>query len=659
MAPRYPLCASPIEVGGVRLPNRITRTAHGTGYAEKGKVTERLIAYHEARARGGAGSLFLETSGVHPSSPGPLWAMTDEILPGWSQLARRLHSIGETKVLPQLWHGGAQVQPPDGGASWAASAIADPIHGRLARAMTKEMIDEVVEGFAAAALRAEKAGLDGVEVHGAHTYLVCSFLSPMTNLREDEYGGSLENRTRFAREVLSAIRGVTGPGFLLGIRLNGSEAAEGGIEPPEAMQIRRLLEAEHLVDYVNVSIGGYHNFSKMIGAMHEPHLYEIPTSEQVTRGAGVPTIVTGRVLAMSEAEQILQSGAADIVSLVRAMLADPALPRKSWEGREREVRPCIGCNEGCVGRRFAVGAAVGQTGCTVNPDAGLEFERRAPQRVTTPRSILVAGAGPAGLEAAWTAARRGHRVILCESAERPGGLVRFHRRAPHRDEIGRICDWLWSELDRLGVERRLGCRVDAQTASTLDADAVIVATGSLPRRDGIQRMRPAHRVPGMEMAHVITPLEVLAGDIEAPDRAVVFDDLGNYEAVGSAEQLLKQGTEVVYATSFSELAPDLFRSFQRDAVAARLCAEAGFTLHTRSSVERVSDDAVTLRALDGGRLTEVRAQLLVMATGFDPQTSLLFELQAAGIEAHPAGDVIAPLLMPHAFATGRAAGAAV
>lgn len=658
MSDRYPLCSSPVRVGNIELRNRITRTAHGTGYAVEGKVTERLIAYHEARARAGVGSLFLETCGVHRTSPGPLWAFTDEIIDGWAAIAERLHRH-DTRVFAQLWHGGAQAQPPDGSAAWAPSAIPEPINGRVAQAMTQTMIDEVVAGFAAAARRARQAGLDGVEIHGAHTYLVCAFLSPMTNLRTDEYGGSLENRTRFAREVLRAVRDAAGPDFVVGIRMNGSEAAEGGIDPAEASRIREVLEDEGLIDYANVSMGGYYAFGKMIGAMHEPHGYELPTSEPVTRPARVPTIVTGRILTLAEAEQVLSSGAADIVSMVRAMLADPELVQKSLEGREQDVRPCIGCNEGCVGRRFAIGAAVGQTGCTVNPHAGLEYRQRPLEQVGAPRTVLVAGAGPAGLEAARTAALRGHRVVVHDAAEEAGGLVRLHRRAPYRTEIGNICDWLWQELERLGVERRLGSRVDAQLAAREGADAVIVATGSLPRRDGVQRMRPAHRPAGIDLPHVVTPLEVLGGEAPVPRRAVVFDDLGNYQAVGSAEWLLERGAEVVYATSFGELCPDLFRSFQRDAVAERLEHYPSFRLETRSSIESVTPAGAVLRGIDSGRSEEVEADLVVLVTGFDPQTSLADELRAARVETHLAGDAIAPLLMPHAIATGYAAGAAV
>jgi NADPH-dependent 2,4-dienoyl-CoA reductase/sulfur reductase-like enzyme len=373
----------------------------------------------------------------------------------------------------------------------------------------------------------------------------------------------------------------------------------------------------------------------------------------------VPTIVTGRIVTLAEAEQVIASGVADIVSMVRALLADPELVRKSLAGRERDVRPCIGCNEGCVGRRFALGAAVGQTGCTVNPLAGREYLGETLQAARQPRSVLVVGAGPAGLEAAYTAALRGHRVILHERAAAPGGLVRYSRAAPHRAEIGNICDWLWAQLEQLEVELQLNSVVDAGLVRAADVDAVILASGSLPRRDGVQRMRPALRVDGLDEPHVVTPLEVLGGESPAPRRAVVFDDLGNYQAVGSAELLLERGAEVTFSTSFAELAPDLFRSFQRDAVAQRLGRFAGFELETRSAVERVTSTSVLLRNLDSDRGHEVEADLVVLMTGFEPQTALLAELEPLGVELHTVGDAVAPQLMPFAIASGRAAGAAV
>lgn len=654
----YPLVTSPLRINNITLRNRITRTAHGTGYSVDGKVTERLIAYHEARARGGVGSLFTETTGVHPTSPGPLWAFRDDIIEGWAALAERLHTY-DTRVFPQLWHGGPHVPLPDGSPAWAPSPIAAPIGGTPTQAMSKGQIDEVVEGFAAAAVRARQAGLDGVEVHGGHGYLVGAFLSPMTNQRADEYGGDLEGRTRLAREVLRSIRDAVGPDFVIGMRISGDEAIEGGIDPAAATAIRERLERDALLDYINVSMGGYHNFGKMIGAMQEPHGYELPSSSQVTAGRGIPAIVTGRILTLREAEDVLGSGAADLVSMVRALIADPELVNKTLEGRERDVRPCIGCNEGCVGRRMAIGAAVGQTGCTVNPEAGFEYISEPLGKADLPREVVVVGAGPAGLEAARTAALRGHRVRVFESAERTGGFVASARRAPYRRELGVICDWLTDELVRLGVPVELGRRLEAEDVVALEPDAVIAATGARERRDGVQRMRPALRVEGLELDHVATPVDVLEGTATARWHAVVFDDLGNYQAVGAAEYLLEAGVAVTFSTSFEGFAPDLFRSFQRDAAAARLGRFENYRLLTRTSIEKITPEAVTLRSLDGGAVIEQAADLVVLATGYDSELELLDELAGRGVDVRPAGDAVAPLLLPHAIASGREVGRAV
>lgn len=654
----YRRVTSPLEVNNVTLRNRLTRTAHGTGYAIDGKVTERLIAYHEARARGGVGSLFLETSGVHPTSPGPLWAFRDDVIEGWAALAQRVHAHG-TKVFPQLWHGGPQAPPPDGSPAWAPSPIAAPIGGAPTQAISKGQIDELIEGFAAAAVRAQQAGLDGVEVHGGHGFLVGAFLSPMTNLRSDDYGGDLEGRTRLAREVLRSVRDAVGPEFVIGMRISGDEGIDGGIDPAMAAAIRKRLEQDGVLDYINVSMGGYHNFGKMIGAMHEPHGYELASSSQVTDGRGIPAIVTGRILTLQEAEDVLASGVADIVSMVRALLADPELINKTLAGRKDDVRPCIGCNEGCVGRRMAIGAAVGQTGCTVNPEAGFEYVAEPLGQADQPRDVVIVGAGPAGLEAARTAALRGHHVRVFDRASRTGGVVASARRAPHRRELGVICDWLTGELGRLGVQIELERELDADDVVALQPDVVVAATGARERRDGVQRMLPAVRVEGLELDHVATPIEVLEGRAAARWHAVVFDDLGNYQAVGVAEHLLENGVAVTYATSFEGFAPDLFRSFQRDAAAARLQRFENYRLLTRTSIEKIAPDAVTLRSLDGGAVFEQAADLVVLATGYDPAVELHNALAARGVDVRAAGDAVAPLLLPHAIASGRDVGRAV
>lgn len=446
----YEILQEPVQIAGCRVPNRIVRTAHATGFA-RGEISPRLIAYHAARARGGVGLSFVEIAAVHPSTPSGVIAFHDGVIDGYRKLADACRPHG-MRLFQQLWHGGSNAVPLDGGPAWGPSTVPEAQHGRTPLPMTQGMIDEVVAGFAAAARRCRQGGLDGVEVHGAHGYLPGQFLSPLTNRRSDGYGGSLENRTRFLREVLAAIRAAVGAGFPVGVRLSGTEGVAGGIQPDEARRTAEILEAAGLVDFVNVSMGSYYAFHKFIGAMHEPLGYEIPTSEPATKAVRVPTIVTGRIMDLHDAEQIVRSGIADLVSMVRATIADPEIVAKSFRGDAKRVRPCISCNQGCVGGLLG---AVGHVGCLVNPEAGFEADAQlAPARA--PRRVLVVGGGPAGLEAALTAARRGHRVTLCEAGTQLGGVAQLARRAPHREDMVVIANWLAQELELLGVQVRLG-----------------------------------------------------------------------------------------------------------------------------------------------------------------------------------------------------------
>jgi 2,4-dienoyl-CoA reductase-like NADH-dependent reductase (Old Yellow Enzyme family) len=655
-ADRYPLTQSPFSIGSLTLRNRVVRTAHGTGYASNG-VTDRLIAFHVARARGGIAMTIAETAAVHPTSPSALPAWTDDIIPGWARLADAVHEHG-MKIFHQLWHAGSQVLPVGGGPSWSSSAIPEPTAGRMPIAMTKAMIDEIVEGFAATAVRARDSGLDGVEIHAGHTYLISQFLSPLTNVRTDEYGGDAENRARFAREVTAAVRAAVGPDFPVGIRLSASDGVAGGVEPDEATRTAKLLEADGNLDFVDVSMGGYYAMNKIIGAMHEPHGYELPDVTRVTRAVDLPTIVTGRILTLAEVERVLADGDADLVSMVRATLADPELVTKSLAGREAEVTPCIGCNEGCVGGRNTGGTAAGVVGCTVNPRAGFEYLPEPPAPAAR-RRILVAGAGPAGLQAAWVAASRGHDVEVHEAGDHAGGLVRASRAAPKRDEIGVICDHLERELGRLDVPIRFGSHVDAALVAEFAPDAVIVATGSVPSRDGIQRMRPGLRPAGLDLPHVVDAVDVLLHGVGAARRAVVFDDMGQYPAVGVTEHLLEQGLHVTLATSCPSLAPELVKTMQRDPAALRLGAHETFSLVTRTSLVAVTAETVTLRGLDDEQEEVLPADLVVLVTSFERRADLADELAATGVETHLAGDAVAPLLMQHAIASGDRAGVAV
>jgi len=373
--------------------------------------------------------------------------------------------------------------------------------------MTKGMIDEIVEAYAAAAVRCEAAGLHGVEVHCAHGYLVQQFLSPNANRRTDEYGGSFENRARFLMDVMRAVRAATGPNFAVGARLS-PDGASGGVHLDDNQNVIPLLEEEGLVDFINVSQGSYYAFPKMIGGMHEPVGYEMDLSEQITRIATVPTMVTGRVRTLEEADQIVRTGGADLCGMTRAHIADPDIVIKTQEGREEEIRPCIACNQGCVGNLLG---PAGRMGCVVNPGVGFELSVGDDHIGTAEvaKKVLIIGGGPAGMEAARVAALRGHQVTLAEATTELGGMVNFAAKLPKRHGIADLTVWLEAEIYRLGVDVRLSTYLEAGDVAAFGADHVIVATGSSPRMDGVQVTNPGLPAQHMKQSHVLSSVDLL------------------------------------------------------------------------------------------------------------------------------------------------------
>ena len=543
----YPHVFQPLDIGGCTLPNRIVRAAHSTG-----AVGEELIAYHEARAKGGAALTILQIAGVHPTSPTDIPVYTDRVLPFYDEMAARLHAAGG-RVFQQLWHGGAAIEQrslSNFQQPLAPSPIPSPMVGVVPQALTTAMIDELVGGFAAAARRCEQGGLDGVELHGAHGYLIGQFLSPATNLRDDHYGGGLENRTRFLREVLAAIRAETSPGFPVGLRISADDQIEGGIDPEEAAAIAKLVEPD--IDFLDVSLSSYWRFHRLLSTLDEGLGYEVPTSEVVTKAVDVPTIVTGRITTVDHAEHLIQSGVADLVSIVRGMIADPELVAKARDSRESEIRPCIGTSVGCVAR-FMV---AGKMRCVVNTAAGQEtkvpFEPI--DRVAEPKRVLVAGGGPAGLEAARTAALRGHEVMLYEMTGELGGQVRMAASVPPRSDLGAITAFLADELDRLGVTVRLRSPVDPDVVAEEQPDEMVIATGTTPRR-GFQISAPSNPIPGADLPHVYTSWEVLGfgGRAAIGQRAVVYDDTGTFEAISVCDALMAAGVEVIFLSRHEQL----------------------------------------------------------------------------------------------------------
>ena len=633
----------PIQVGNVTIPNRIVRAAHGTflDFPTRDNPDSSLIAYHVARARGGVGMSILEASPVHPSAVlGTINPWSDEVLWGYERLAGAVHAHG-MMLFQQLWHGGNAYPNTSGESPWSASAIPNPFGGTVPIPMTKAMIDEMVAAYAAAARRVKQGGLDGVEVHAAHGYLPAQFFSPAINRRTDEYGGSLENRVRFCREILQAVRAEVGEGFPVGVRLVADEEYEGGLRTDDAVEIAKLLEPD--IDFLNVSVGSYYRFYKMLSPMDDPLGYEVPKTGVVARAVDVPTIVTGRIMTIDHASRIIAEGVSDMVSMVRALIADPDLVRKSRDGRPNEVRPCIGSSQGCTGHEEP------HIACVVNVAAGYESTAYvdAPSSATTRRRLLVAGGGPAGLEAARTLALAGHEVHLAEMTSALGGQVNMAASAPHRSDFGAITRWLADEVERVGVKVILRTFAEPQLVADLDPDAVFVATGTTPRRDGFQVVRPGQQLTGADLPHVYTSWDTLGfgGRAEIGQTAVVYDDTGWYDAICVCDKLLEAGSEVTLVTRFDRFparVPGSNSLIDMTALPARerLLTNPRFHLLTDSCLVEITRSHVEARLIHPGATStrQLPADTVVMI-GYDhPNRELADALQGTGRPALLIGD---------------------
>ena len=503
----YEHVLSPIKVGGVEIPNRVVRTAHATGIGG-GTMSDDLVAYHAARARGGVGLTIVEILSVHPSSPATLNAFDPNLPAGYEKLMHACAPHG-MKVFQQIWHAGHNGMPLDGSPPWSASDIPSPQVGVVPRPMSKGQIEEIIAAYADTVRLCRDSGLDGVEIHGAHGYLPQQFLSANTNKRDDEYGGSLENRMRFLLEIMRACRPFASDGFAIGVRL-AADGTVAGVGPEENIAVVEALKAERLVDFVDVSFGSYHAFPKLIGGMHEPTGYELQTAEPVTRVTGeIPAIVTGRFRTMEEVDQVIRLGQADLVGMTRATIADPDLVNKTRNGQVSRIRPCIACNQGCVGQLLGPERKVG---CAVNAGAGFENRWGDDKLVVTeqPGRVLVIGGGPAGMEAARVAALRGHSVTLLEASPDLGGALLPAGRAPTRQQFHDFVAWLQDEVFAAGVDVKLSTFVTPSDLAGFEVDHVIVATGAEPRMDGIQMSHPGEPIEGHDLPHVVSSNELLS-----------------------------------------------------------------------------------------------------------------------------------------------------
>lgn len=655
MAETYPHVFSPLQVGSLTIPNRIVRAAHTTHQSlDEGTA---LTAYHVARARGGVGLSVLGSASVHPSATIEIAPYDEQVVGAYQRLVAGLAPY-EMKVMQQLWHPGSAAHANSlGGPLWSSSDVPNPRQGRAPIPMTKDMIDDVVAGFATSARNVQLGGLDGVEIHAGHNYLVAQFLSPATNHRTDEYGGTEENRLRFLQEILAAVRAEVGREYPIGVRLSSDEDVPGGLTPQDTLRLARVIENQ--IDFLDLSFGGYYRFNRMMATGDGYGLgYELPSSAQVTRELTVPTMVTGRIMTIDHAEQIIASGTADMVSMVRALIADPDIVAKSRRGAEEQVRPCIGTNEGCVASRGP------NFGCVVNPAAGNESTwALEPESVAKPRRILVGGGGPAGLEAARTAALRGHEVHLLELTSRLGGQVAIGASAPYRADFGAHVRWLEDEVRRLGVTVRLRTPIEPDVVSEIAPDVVIVATGSTPRRDGFSIARPLQRFSRAQQRRVATSWDVFGfgGGIGQPSRALVYDDVGDFEAISVVEALLEAAADVTLVTrrdTFGLAVPEPASTVQ--AARDRLLGQSAFALVTNAAIVDVDSAGAEIEWLGSSRRMRVVADTVVIV-GTNQATTEVAEAISESFagEIHVIGDAVVPGRLREAVWQGALIGRSV
>lgn len=477
---QFKLLFSPLRLGQVTVPNRISFSAHLTNLSDHNLPSERWQYYLVERAKGGAGLIITEEQSVHPTDHAYeklIDAFKPEVIPGYKKLTRAVHEY-ETKIFAQLNHNGTQ---GDGSYSRLNLLAPSPVPDFMFREVPKEMeiedIKDVTNAFCKAATHVREGGFDGIELQLGHSSLLRQFLSPLTNLRQDEYGGSLDNRMKFPLEVIAAVRKTVGRDYTLGIRLCADEMVQGGLTLDDVKEIAKRFEACKQLDFIDLSVATFYNLYLVGASMHTPLGYTIPLAAGIKSVVSLPVFCTGRINDPVMAEKVLADGQADMIGMVRAQICDPHMANKAKEGKLEEIRFCVADNQGCYGR-----VGLNKTiGCIQNPAVSYEKEQSAIRLAPIKKKVMIIGGGPAGLRAAETAARRGHRVALYEKADKLGGQINVAALGVGREELKAIVRNFENQLKLLPVEIVLNKETDVDFVLKQSPDVVIVATGALPK----------------------------------------------------------------------------------------------------------------------------------------------------------------------------------
>jgi 2,4-dienoyl-CoA reductase-like NADH-dependent reductase (Old Yellow Enzyme family) len=654
----YPHLRQPIRLGPITVPNRIMFTTHGPRLSQS-----RYLRYLEERAKGGVGLMGFNLGPLglmqFPFGPGratlanaadldavpphPLTAegraYYDSLIPSYRVWADTIHAHG-AKCVGQLYHAGAAQHSDNFQPTVAPSAVADEYERHNPHPLTGEEIADLVQAYALCAGRAVKAGYDGIELHSAHGYLPHQFLSPLFNRRIDAYGGPLENRMRFLVEIFQAVRGAVGAGFLVGVRLTAPDGVEGGLSLDDVIGVSRRLEAEG-AGYVSFSGGSY---AGLRGGANLPYVApafvaqgpNLPVSAAVKKAVNIPVMVAGRMVDFDLAEQAVAEGQADIVGMVRALIADPNAIAKSFAGRNDTVIPCIGGSECHYGRAVA---------CATNPSAGREAEMEIVP-AAEPKRILVVGGGPAGLECAAAAAERGHRVILVDRRPELGGLLTSVAEASQQADHGKYLDYMGRRIGGLDIELRLGVEADTALAAEIAPDAIVIATGAT------YRSKIACAAPG----RVCDASQALADPAALGNHIVIDGGLDDHlPPLILADWFARMGRTVTLLTENIAPAPAL-EIASLVMLIKRLLDHDVMIEPTNAAVALEGNRLVTRNSLTN-RPSHIDGVDSVVTLGPRvPDDTLVTSLKPLGIPLHVIGDALSPRRMLHATLDGARLG---
>ncbi|PZF75141.1 oxidoreductase [Aestuariivirga litoralis] len=642
MSNQFPALFQPLQLRHKTLRNRIVFGSHTANMSVDGLPGERHRGYYEERARGGVGMIVVEPVPVHRTAVltrGNFRHSTDEVIPHFRKITDAVHAHGAV-ICNQLYHVGQHgdfdnsYQP-----SWSPSGLPSFHDSDGSHAMTEAEIEEIIESFVQAARRAKEAGFDGIELFAAYNAIIDQFWLPFNNRRDDRWGGSFENRMRFSRTIMERIRKMAGEDFIIGLAVNMDPTSKVSQTIEQLQEVIAWHDERQLMDYVTCGTGSYFNFTGIIPHVFYADKLGAPHAEalrQVVKHARVQC--ESHVRTPENANYVVASGQADMVSIVRGQIADPHLANKAKEGRPEDVRPCLSCNQMCWGRRYRDY----WISCLINPSAGREFEwggdRFTP--AAKPKKVLVVGGGVAGLEAARVAAERGHQVTLAEASDKLGGQFRLAGLTPRRHQIIDYLDWFERQLAKLQVKVLLNTPLDAEEAKAFGADEIIVATGSMPDGKAFQRAMPEHdQLPGIERGNVASAEDVMARIARPGKRVLVLDETANWKGGGVALTLAEAGHQVTVVTPAAAVMAEMARTAADIELRARL-RELGVTLRTDSVVREWHGDGATIQSF-GGAPERIAADTLVVAS--------------TNVAEHELGDTLGAPMIGDAVAARNAA----